>query len=87
MASTLIIFEILNFGGYIQRNFFDCASFRCLDILVIEQPFSEIGLDHALILKVSIMTMGSSAPTDSMYRIMLMLNLVYNLKLMHSFKV
>ena len=45
------------------------------------------GLDHALILKVRIMTMGSSAPLDSVYRIVYRFKLVYRFELLYSFKV
>ena len=62
------------------------------DILVAEQLSLKsgillFGLDHALILKVRIMTMGSFGPLDSLYRVVYMLKLLYKFKQVYSFKV
>ncbi len=44
-------------------------------------------LDHALILKVRIMTMGFFGPLYSVYRIVYMLKLVYKFQLVYSYNV
>jgi hypothetical protein len=44
-------------------------------------------LDHAPVLETKIMTKGSSAPLDSVYRIVYMLKQVYIFKLVYSFNV
>jgi hypothetical protein len=54
---TSPLFELTNLSNF----------YKDIHDVIWNRSIKQFGLDHALILKVRIMTMGSSAPMDSLY--------------------
>jgi hypothetical protein len=77
----------------LEYNFLYLASFRCLGHpgCLASFPWKSgvflFGLDHALILKLGIMTMGSSASFGGVHRVVYKFKLVYRFAIVYNFKV